>query len=81
MMVWVVYQMELLEYSVDEKRKRLVIKIAASNRKAMSQMRDVVWTINSQNDTCADLMDRLQEFALDRTKPLDIHCAFQVGEG
>lgn len=73
----VAYQMELLEYSVPEKNKSLVQQIAVSSRRAMSQMRDVVWAIDSRNSSIQDLMERMQEFSKEIIKPLEINFDFQ----
>ena len=74
----IAYQMELLEYTVDEKRKPLVQKLALSSRKAMNQMRDVVWAIDSRNSTCQDLIERIRQFASDILEPLGIDHSFIV---
>jgi len=68
----VAYQMELLEYSVSDKNKSLVQQIASSSRKAMSQMRDVVWAIDSRSNTFQDLTERMRESAEEILGPLDI---------
>ena len=68
----VAYQMELLEYSVEEEQKPLVRKIANSSRKAMSQMRDVVWAIDSRKNTCQDFIERLRDHAEELLGPVDI---------
>ncbi|MFK8005327.1 MAG: sensor histidine kinase, partial [Saprospiraceae bacterium] len=73
----VAYQMELLEYSVPEKNRSLVQQIAASSRRAMSQMRDVVWAIDSRNSSIQDLIERMQEFAKEIIEPLEINFDFQ----
>lgn len=59
----VAYQMELLETSVPDSQKSLVKQIAESSRKAMSQMRDVVWAVNSNNDAVIDLVERMRDNA------------------
>lgn len=73
----VAYQMELLEYSVPEKNKSLVQQIAASSRRAMSQMRDVVWAIDTRNNSIQDLIERMQEFVTEIIEPLEINFDFQ----
>lgn len=73
----VAYQMELLEYSVPEKNRSLVQQIAASSRRAMSQMRDVVWAIDSRNSSIQDLIERMKEFAKEIIEPLEINFDFQ----
>ncbi len=72
----VAYQMELLEYSVEDENKTLVRQIAASSRQAMSRMRDVVWAIDSRNHTFLDLTERMKEFADELLFPLGIRCTF-----
>ncbi len=74
----VAYQMELLEYTVDDRHKSLVQKIASSSRRAMSQMRDVVWAIDSRNGTCQNLVDRMKEFAEEQLDPLNIQHSFRI---
>lgn len=73
----IAYQMELLEYSVPEKNKSLVQQIAVSSRRAMSQMRDVVWAIDARNSSIQDLTERMQEFAKEIIEPLEINFDFQ----
>jgi signal transduction histidine kinase len=74
----VAYQMELLEYSADDKNKPLVRKIAESSRRAMSRMRDVVWAIDTRNSTFLDLTERMREFAEDQLEPLQIAYRFEL---
>ncbi len=73
----IAYQMELLEYSVPEKNKSLAQQIAASSRRAMSQMRDVVWAIDARNNSIQDLIERMQEFVTEIIEPLEINFDFQ----
>ena len=68
----VAYQMEMLEQAVDSTHKPLVNRIATSSRKAMSQMRDVVWAIDSRAKTCEHLLDRMRDYANELLEPLDI---------
>lgn len=72
----VAYQMELLEYSVNDENKTLVKQIAESSRRAMSHMRDVVWAIDSRNGSFLDLTERMKEFADELLVPLGIQCVF-----
>ena len=76
----VAYQMELLEYSVEDENKPLVQNIASSSRKAMSKMRDVVWAINSNTKQLNDLFDRMNEFAEELLTPLNIQYQFEKSE-
>ena len=68
----VALQMELLEQTVDESNKPRVRKIAASSRSAMSNMRDVVWAIDSRSATYNDLVERIREFAQEVLDPVNI---------
>ena len=70
--------MELLEYTVEDKHKSLVQQIASSSRRAMSQMRDVVWAIDTRNGSIQDLVDRMKEFVEDQLDPLNIEYDFQL---
>lgn len=74
----VAYQMEVLEYYVDEKHKSRVQRVASASRRAMSQMRDVVWAMDQRKDSLQDLVDRMREFTNEVLEPLDIHCQFQT---
>lgn len=75
----VAYQMELLEYSVDDQHKTLVQQIASSSRRAMSQMRDVVWAMDSRKASLQDLVERMREFANELLEPLQIDYRFEEG--
>lgn len=74
----VAYQMELLEYSVDEKNKSLVQNIAESSRKAMFRMRDLVWAIDARYSTYLDLAERMKQYAEEFLIPLNIQCVFNL---
>ena len=74
----VAYQMELLEYSVPEKNRSLVQQIAASSRRAMSQMRDVVWAMDARKSSVQDLTERMQEFAKELLEPLELEYKFKT---
>lgn len=76
----VAYQMELLEFTVPEENKSLVQQIAASSRRAMSQMRDVVWAMDTRKGSMQDLVDRMSEFAKELLEPLEIEYKIQTDE-
>lgn len=56
-------QTELLEANANENDKRRLHKIASISRSAVSQMRDLVWSIDSRRETVADLIERMRELA------------------
>ena len=47
-------------------------KIASISRNAVSQMRDLVWSIDSRRETVNDLIERMQELAEELLLPKDI---------
>lgn len=51
-------------------------KIAETSRTAVSNMRDVVWSIDSRNDKCSDLIDRMHEYISLVIDNEHIHCVF-----
>ncbi len=56
-------QTELLEATASEKDKKRLHKIGNISRNAVSQMRDLVWSIDSRRETIAHLIERMQELA------------------
>ena len=58
-------QTELLFWSLPEEHQGTFEKIGQLNRKAMEQMRDTVWAIDSRKDDIDSLVDRMQDFAFD----------------
>ena len=74
----IAYQMELLELTVDAKRKPIVQQLAASSRQAMNQMRDVVWAIDARNNSSQHLVERIGEYASKLLEPLNIIYQSQV---
>nr|WP_256259989.1 sensor histidine kinase [Winogradskyella luteola] len=65
-------QTELLEANASEADKTRLHKIAAISRNAVSQMRDLVWSIDSRRETIADLIERMREIAEELLLPKDI---------
>ncbi|TXD51400.1 two-component system sensor with a ligand-binding domain protein [Polaribacter sp. IC066] len=65
-------QTELLETNANDADKWKLQKIAVISRNAISQMRDLVWSIDSRRQTTNDLVERMQELAEDTLLPLDI---------
>lgn len=76
----VAYQMELLEMTVAPEHQSRVQRVAQSSRKAMWQMRDVVWAINQSNASLHELQLRMKEFAQEQLEPLGIAATFQVNK-
>jgi ligand-binding sensor domain-containing protein/two-component sensor histidine kinase len=69
-------QTELMEISASEADKFKLQKIAGISRNAISQMRDLVWSIDSRRETVHDLIERMHELAEELLLPKDI--AFQI---
>jgi two-component sensor histidine kinase len=56
-------QTELLEANANENDKKRLNKIASISRSAVSQMRDLVWSIDSRRETVAHQIERMRELA------------------
>ncbi len=69
-------QTELLEINANEADKFKLQKIATISRSAVSQMRDLVWSIDSRRGTVDDLIERMRELAEELLLPMDI--AFNI---
>ena len=54
-------QAELLQLKNKNKQPELTL-IAETSRKAVSNMRDVIWSIDTRNDSVKDLIDRMHEY-------------------
>lgn len=54
-------QAELLQLKNNSKQPEL-LQIAETSRKAVSNMRDVIWSIDTRNDSVKDLIDRMHEY-------------------
>ncbi|WP_157449663.1 ligand-binding sensor domain-containing protein [Croceitalea dokdonensis] len=65
-------QTELLEANASEADKTRLQKIASISRNAVSQMRDLVWSIDSRRETIADLIERMRELVEELLLPKDI---------
>jgi signal transduction histidine kinase len=74
----IAYQMELLEYSVDDPLKGLVSGIKEASRKAVLRMRDAVWAIDADNDSYREMEDRMKRFAQEMLEPQNIHWRFRT---
>ncbi|WP_430467607.1 sensor histidine kinase [Winogradskyella ouciana] len=69
-------QTELMEATASEADRTRLHKIATISRNAVSQMRDLVWSIDSRRETIADLIERMRELAEELLLPKDI--AFEI---
>lgn len=74
----IAFQMDLLNYTVEDEHKPQVEKVADSSRKAMSQLRDVVWAVNSESSSIQGLIERMKEFSSESLDNLNIACHFEV---
>lgn len=68
-------QAELLQHTTDNNSEELA-QIADASRKAASNMRDVVWSIDSRNDKNTDLIDRMNDYLLLILEPANIKFTF-----
>ncbi|WP_223266389.1 ligand-binding sensor domain-containing protein [Gelidibacter gilvus] len=69
-------QTELMEMNASEADRFKLQKIASISRNAISQMRDLVWSIDSRRETVKDLIERMQELAEEVLLPKNI--SFQI---
>ena len=65
-------QTELLEANASDADKTRLHKIANISRNAVSQMRDLVWSIDSRRESIGDLIERMRELAEELLLPNDI---------
>lgn len=69
-------QTELMEMQASKKDKAQLQRIRAISRRAMSQMRDLVWSIDSRQEKLRDLVNRMQELFEEVLLPKGI--AFEI---
>lgn len=65
-------QTELMEINASPEDKSKLQKIAGISRYAISQMRDLVWSIDNRRSTSNDLIERMHELAEELLLPRDI---------
>lgn len=65
-------QSELLEANAKEENKGKLHKIATTSRDAISQMRDLVWSIDNRRERTQDLLERMEELAEELLFPINI---------
>ena len=68
----------LFELTTDQNSKDKLKLIGEKSRKAMSKMRDVIWSIDSRNDKLDDLLLRMHEHADEMLSPLGVQYHFEV---
>ncbi|MCB0642121.1 MAG: hypothetical protein KDC44_10795 [Phaeodactylibacter sp.] len=72
-------QTELLEFQTkDPKNHQQLRRIAELSRKAMANMRDMVWAMDSEKDTWGSLIDRLYCHASEVLHPRNIELSIQT---
>ena len=70
---------DLLREEVDaENRQTLLSRINNLSRELVLTMSDIVWSIDSRNDTIGDLLDRMHDFAMSALSPRQIAVSFDV---
>lgn len=72
-------QTELMELKAKDADKKRLQKIANISRNAVSQMRDLVWSIDSRRETIGDLIERMREIAEELLLPK--HITFNLNSG
>ncbi|HNE30654.1 MAG TPA: histidine kinase, partial [Saprospiraceae bacterium] len=72
-------QVELLELQPQKADATALGRIREISRQALSQMRDVVWSIDSRRDRVQDLLDRMREYCDETLVPRDIAVHFELG--
>ena len=71
---------EILEEGATTEQKEMFRKIAQSCRAAIASMRDMVWSIDEQNTSVKNLMDRCNEHANQMLELAKIPCYFDIDQ-
>lgn len=74
---------DLLDYEKDqEKSRRRISAIGERSREIIASISDLVWSIDSKNDSLNDLIDRMKDFAfkLLNEKGIDIYYKIELQE-
>lgn len=69
---------QLVSMSVDEEHNQEVNSIIQLSKEAMGNMRDTVWAIDSRKDKYENLIDRMQEYAVENLRLKNI--AFKLNK-
>lgn len=64
----------------NEEAKNLLDKIGNSSKKMSENMQDIVWAINPKNESAENLLNRMQEFAVDILEAKEINLHFNFSE-
>jgi len=70
-------QMQMIEMQVPEKEKSSLSKANAIINESITNMRDLVWSIDARSDSWGKILDRMQDYASDVLSPLDIGFTFR----
>lgn len=62
----------------EKDREDALINISTTSRKIIQNMSDIVWSVNTKNDSYAHLIDRMKDYAENIFKPLSITPAFEI---
>ncbi len=54
--------------------------IADKTSEVMSNMSEIIWSINPKNDSLKNIIGKIQEFAIDTLEPLGIQIAFTIDD-
>jgi ligand-binding sensor domain-containing protein/two-component sensor histidine kinase len=70
---------ELLKSNADsEERKNAIQSIGTMSRDIITSMSDVVWSIDSRNDSVEDLINRMKDFAFQIFSPKNVQVFFET---
>ncbi|SDE80264.1 Signal transduction histidine kinase [Ulvibacter litoralis] len=72
MLSGIAMQSELVEANAKKENKSKLNKIATTSRDAISQMRDLVWSIDNRRERTSDLLERMEELADELLFPKNI---------
>ncbi len=75
---------DLIENSIGNKApeaKLLLRQISNNVSQMMESMSDIVWTINSKNDSFKSIIRRMRSFAAEMLEPVDMEFTFHVQHG
>ncbi|MEI6059073.1 MAG: triple tyrosine motif-containing protein [Bacteroidota bacterium] len=68
------------QLSEPEKAREILDKIAVTSRDLVDNLQDIIWLLNSQNDTLESLSSYIREYGLKYFEPLSIQLEFHYPE-
>lgn len=71
-------QSELLQLNKNIKDQSQIEKIRTMSQKAISQMRDLVWSVDARKDNLENLFDRMYEYATETLQPKGINLIIET---